>query len=44
MMMMGRPGVYLGQFSANTWTGGGVSHTEPGYLDDKTGQFSIEGS
>jgi len=29
-------GVFLGQFTANSWTMGGQLHKEPGYLDDTT--------
>ena len=29
-------GVYLGQFTANSWVVAGKQHSEPGYLDDKT--------
>merc|ERR1719169_375049 len=29
-------GVFLGQFTANSWTVSGETHEEPGYLDDKT--------
>ena len=26
--------VFLGQFTGNSWTVGGETHTEPGYLED----------
>lgn len=29
-------GVFLGQFTGNSWTDNGVLHNEPGYLDDET--------